>query len=120
MAYPPRKQIGPALNDTAPEIGAFMAEGIPAPSIFVNKCNIVHFDLDPQNIFLFDSDYSHRGIPVFKVSFYFRSIDFLLRREGGGGVLTPLGGSDSAPSPGDRRIVSSTGVKWTHTFMADQ
>jgi hypothetical protein len=67
-------QIGPALNDTAAETGPFMTEEIPAPNVYINHRNIVHFDLDPQNIFIFDSDNNHRKIPVFKVSFHFRPL----------------------------------------------
>lgn len=69
MAYPPRMQIPPAQNSMAAEIGPLMNEEIPVPGIHVNNLNIVHFDMDAQNIFIFNSDNNHRGVPVFKVSF---------------------------------------------------
>lgn len=107
MAFPPRAQVGPAVGSTAAEIGPLMAEQIPAPAAFVNKRDIVHFDMDPQNIFLFDSDANHRRIPVFKVSFFPFLVlgDFVLLRGGEsiegvsayGFPLAPLGSSDTMP-----------------------
>lgn len=70
-------QIPPAQNSMAVEIGPLMNEQIPLPGIHVNNFNLVHFDMDAQNIFIFNSDNDHRGIPVFKVSFGFLTTVFL-------------------------------------------
>lgn len=90
MAYPPRAQIGPAIASTDAEIGPLMAEQIPAPAAFVNKRDIVHFDLDPQNIFMFDSDANHRQIPVFKVSSPFPAPQEFRALIGGGGEINAV------------------------------
>lgn len=58
-----------------------MDEEIPVPDIHVNNFNIVHFDMDAQNIFIFNSDNDHRGVPMFKVSFDFPIPGFLFPKE---------------------------------------
>ncbi|KAG8162893.1 hypothetical protein KVR01_007371 [Diaporthe batatas] len=67
MAYPPRSQVGPAMNSTAAEIGPLMEEQIPAPAAHVNKRDIVHFDMDHQNVFMLDEE-DRRPIPFFQVA----------------------------------------------------
>lgn len=67
MTYPPRKQAPPNQAADYPEFGGYLNEGIPAPGAHVNRHDLVHFDIDPQNVFIFDTDDQHRRMPVFKV-----------------------------------------------------
>lgn len=70
LAYPPRKQAPPNQNTEYGEFGGYLDEEIPAPGAHVNLYDLVHFDLDPQNVFIFDTDEDHRRMPVFKVGFF--------------------------------------------------
>ncbi|KAI3398521.1 hypothetical protein diail_9045 [Diaporthe ilicicola] len=68
MAYPPRQQAPPNENDTFGETGAWLPEIIPNPGLNVHHHDIIHFDMDPRNIFISDTDADHRGMPLFKIS----------------------------------------------------
>lgn len=67
MAYPPRQQRPPNENDIFDETGAALPEVIPNPGPHVHHHDIVHFDIDPRNVFVYDTDANHRTMPVFKV-----------------------------------------------------
>lgn len=69
MGCPPRQQAPPNEVDTFAEIGDWLPEEIPDPGASRHDENIIHFDLDPQNIFVADTDADHRRMPLFKVSF---------------------------------------------------
>ena len=72
MTYPPRKQAPPNQADEFQEFGGPLPEVIPPPGNHVNRHDLVHFDIDPQNIFIFDPDAAHWGISKFKVLGVFR------------------------------------------------
>lgn len=69
MAYPPRQQAPPNQGSMHGEFGPLLPEVIPAPGAHVNHHDLVHFDIDPQNVFIYDPDNAHRGVPIFKVGF---------------------------------------------------
>ncbi|KAJ0107784.1 hypothetical protein J7T55_000046 [Diaporthe amygdali] len=68
MAYPPRQQRPPNENDIFDETGAALPEVIPNPGPHVHHHDIVHFDIDPRNVFVYDTDANHRTMPVFKIA----------------------------------------------------
>lgn len=70
MAFPPRKQAPPTQVAQYPEMGGLLVEEIPDEGAHVNYYDLVHFDIDPQNVLMFDTDGEHRGMPVFKVGFH--------------------------------------------------
>lgn len=69
MTYPPRKQAPPDQDTEYGELGGLLDEEVPAAGAHVNCYDLVHFDIDPQNVFIFDTDEDHRQVPVFKVCF---------------------------------------------------
>lgn len=65
MTYPPRQQATPNYG----EFGALLEEKVPAPGAYANCYDLVHFDIDPQNVFIFGNDDDHPKVPIFKVCF---------------------------------------------------
>lgn len=69
MTYPPRLQAPPLQGHMWPENGGPIAEVVPPfPLAPYNiKADIVHFDLDPTNVFISQTDDDHQDVSMFKV-----------------------------------------------------
>lgn len=67
MSWPPRLQAGPNPDSEHPEKGRYLDDVIPPPGPGNNKREIIHFDIDPHNIFIGEYDKNHVEIPLFKV-----------------------------------------------------
>lgn len=69
MAYPPRLQAGPNQDNQFVEDGPPLPEAVPpAANPGRNQHDIVHLDIDPNNVFVAGYDGDHRDAPVFKVT----------------------------------------------------
>ncbi|KUI67727.1 hypothetical protein VM1G_02955 [Cytospora mali] len=70
MAFPPRLQEVPLQGSQFPEDGDPLPEVIPLfPLAPYNvQYDNIHFDLDPGNVFIDETDNDHQGIALFKVA----------------------------------------------------
>ncbi|ROV96941.1 hypothetical protein VSDG_04127 [Cytospora chrysosperma] len=69
MAYPPRLQAGPNQDNQFVEDGPPLPEAVPpAANPGRNQHDIVHLDIDPNNVFVAGYDGDHRDAPVFKIA----------------------------------------------------
>lgn len=79
MAYPPRKNTFTAMGGLQPEQGEFgwpLPEALPPAGQAGRLDDIIHFDMDPSNMFIGDDDASNPHIPLVKVA------DFGVARSG--------------------------------------
>ncbi|ROV97442.1 hypothetical protein VMCG_06859 [Cytospora schulzeri] len=69
MAFPPRLQAGPDQDSQFDEFGPPLPEAVPpAADPGRQQHDIVHLDIDPNNVFVAEYDNDHPDVPIFKIA----------------------------------------------------